>query len=449
MDGNTVRASLASGAVAKQLLALGAPMTVGLFSIMAFGLMDTLFVARLGTEPLAAMGFIGPVIMLVNGATGGLGAATGAVVAQAIGAGNARVVRRRVTDGLLLSLLIVGVVTGIGYATMDATFSAMGAKDAVLDLVRRYMSVWYAGTLFAVVPIVGIGIIQATGDAKTPSVILVSAALLNAALDPVLIFGLFGFPRLGIAGAAVATVISRSVTFAACLRVLSYREGLVDFAVPRASETLASWRSIGRVGIPAVVTSLMVPLFVGLVIRIAAGLGEPTVAAVGAGGRVTSFLLVPVSALINGVVPLVGQSWGARRFARVRAAHFVACSYAALWSLFAACVLWLGAERIAGWLTRDVRAYSELLLYLWIIPAGYAAQAVLFLVSATLNAVNRAATSSGLMCAYLFLVCYPLAATGAHFGSTPGFFGSIVLADFIGCVLALACFARIQKRWEA
>jgi len=122
-------------------------------------------------------------------------------------------VRRLTTDGLLLSSGIVSLFVIAGITTIQPLFFLLGARGEILRLVKTYMLIWYCGMPFVVIPMVGNNAIRATGDTKTPSLIMVSSMSINIVLDPLFIFGIGFFPKLGLAGAALATVIARTCSF--------------------------------------------------------------------------------------------------------------------------------------------------------------------------------------------------------------------------------------------
>ena len=135
-------------------------MSVGLFAQISFTLADTLFVARLGTDALAALGFAFPVVFVISNITMGLGTATSAVVSQAIGRGDQHLVRRYTTDSLILSLVIVVALSAGGYVTVKPLFAALGARGETLHLVRQYMAFTYLGIAFMVIPTISINAIR-------------------------------------------------------------------------------------------------------------------------------------------------------------------------------------------------------------------------------------------------------------------------------------------------
>jgi putative MATE family efflux protein len=188
------RASLTEGPIGHTLFRLSVPMFFGIFSAIAFNIVDTFFVGQLGTLQLAAMSFTFPVVSLIGGLSLGLGAGASAIISRAIGRGDHQEVQRLTSDSLVLSLLIVVFFVIIGLLTMDQVFYLMGATPDIMDMVKDYMRIWYPGMAFIIIPMVGNNALRATGDTKTPMKIMLVSFIINLVLDPLLIFGLGPFP---------------------------------------------------------------------------------------------------------------------------------------------------------------------------------------------------------------------------------------------------------------
>jgi len=262
--GSDALATLTRGSVARTLLGLSAPMVIGLFSVMAFNLTDTYFVSQLGTRELAAMTFTFPVVSVLYGLSMGMGTGTVSIIARAIGRGETSNVRRVCSDSLMLSFIIVLVVATAGVLTIDPLFRALGATDEILPLIHEYMVIWYPGVVFLVVPMVANAAIRASGDTRMPALIMTGAMTLNVLLDPIMIFGLFGFPRMELAGAAWATVVARACTMIASLAILHFRLRLLDFSPPGMGDILHSWRQLISIAIPASLTNIMPSFATGI-----------------------------------------------------------------------------------------------------------------------------------------------------------------------------------------
>jgi putative MATE family efflux protein len=202
---NQTRATLIEGHIGKTLIKLTIPMIFGILGMVAFNLVDTFFIGQLGTNELAAISFTFPVVFVIGSLAMGLGMGASAVISRAIGEGDPTRVQRFTTDSLILSVLVVVVFIVIGLLTIDQVFALLGATPQVMPLIKQYMLIWYPSMIFVVIPMVGNNAIRATGDTKTPSVIMLVAVAVNIILDPLLIFGIGPFPALALAGAALAT----------------------------------------------------------------------------------------------------------------------------------------------------------------------------------------------------------------------------------------------------
>ena len=299
-------------------MSMALPMFFGIIGMIAFNLIDIYFIGRLGTLELAAVSFTFPVVYVIGSISLGLGIGATALISRAIGEGNSEKVKRLTTDSLLLSVIIIGCVIVFGLITMDSVFGFMGASREQLSLIRDYMTLIYPGALFVVIPMVGNGAIRATGDMKTPAMIMGVAVLVNLILDPLLIFGLGPFPRLEVTGAALATVISRAVALILSVSILHFRKRMIAFTFPGIREVWQSWKQILYIGIATAGTQAVYPLGIGFILRITATYGQEAVAAFGVATRIEALALVSMMALASAINPFIGQNLGAGNFERVK-----------------------------------------------------------------------------------------------------------------------------------
>ena len=309
---------MTEGPVGPSLIRLAIPMIFGLVSIMLFNLVDTFYISLIGVRELVAISFTFPVTFTLMSFSFGIGIGAAAVISRAIGEGDQHRVQRLTTDSLLLVALIIICVAGLSFFTLDSIFTLMGASAESLPLIKQYMIPWLSGVVFVVIPIVGNSAIRATGDTKTPSWIMMIAAGVNAVLDPLLIFGYGPFPELGIQGAAIATVISYISIMIAGLWVLGKREWMLTITWPGIAEIIRSWKALLYIGIPAMVTQLLFPFSNAVLTRIAADLGDATVAAFGVGTRIESIAMIGSMALSSVLIPFIGQNLGAGKFGRIK-----------------------------------------------------------------------------------------------------------------------------------
>jgi MATE family, multidrug efflux pump len=434
---------LTQGAIPTTILKMTGHMFLGILSMVAFSLVDTYFVGMLGTSELAAMTFTFPVIMIINGLSFGLGVGATTVISRAIGQGDRYRVKRLTTDALALGLIVVATLTMIGLATMEPIFAAMGAKSATIPLIIEYMQVWYMGTVFVVIPMIGNSAIRAGGDAKNPAIIMLISVAVNAALDPVLIFGLGPIPALGLAGAALATVLARTAAMLASLWLLHHKYKMLTFTPPPIAEGLASWRAILYVGLPNAATNIVLPLGSAIITRLVSGYGEAAVAGLGVASRIDMFAMTPIMALGSSLGPFVGQNWGAGELTRVRAGVSFAMRASLAWGAFIMIPLSLFGGTLAGWFGDDHEMSQVIVLYLAIVPVGYGMRSMVNLAKVAMNSLNRPIPGSLLTLGHMFLLFVPMAWLASNEFGLAGIFASGVISAVIAGTIAIWQLTRV------
>lgn len=282
-----------------------------------------------------------------------------AVAARRHGEGRPHDAARAAGDALALTV-VLGIIAAVaGRLGVDAMFRAMDTPADVAAVGRTYLSLY----VLAAPVLYGYFVVDATfrasGDTRTPLAILAASMVFALALDPILILGLFGAPKLGIAGAAVATVSSRSIAFIVGLVVLR-RRGLIALGAPR-------WNVMGtiaRIGLPTALTGVLFSIVYVVVARTASKFGTAALAALGLGFRVESWLYMLGVGFGAASAAIVGQNLGARQPDRAARAGWLMLAAATVPAVFAAAVSFLIPERAAGLFTHDASVIAETASYL-------------------------------------------------------------------------------------
>ena len=436
---------LSTGSVPGRLAGLAAPMTLGILAAMSVSLVDAYFLGRLGTQELAAISFAFPVVFTVTSLSIGLGAGAASVVSRAIGHGDREEVRRLATDSLALAVLIVAALSTAGWFTARPLFALLGAEGRVLDLVVGYMEIWYVGMPFLVVPMVSNNILRAGGDAVVPSAIMVGVAAINAALDPLLIFGLWGLPRLEVEGAAWASLIARAVTAVASLAVVAGRDRLITLAMPPATALRDSWRRVLSIGLPAALGNAVNPLGIMAITAVIATFGASSVAAFGVATRIEAMAAIPMLALSSAIGPVSGQSWGAGRCERVPAALRWSFAVCAGWSAVAAAGAWAAGGAVTELFTDDPAVAAEAATYLRLVSLSLAGYGVVVVSAGAYNALGRPMTSLAYNFGRSAVLMVPLAWAAASVAGPRGAFAAVAAAN----ALAGVAVALHALRWLA
>ncbi|MER0111393.1 MATE family efflux transporter [Aeromonas dhakensis] len=418
------------------LLRMTGPMILGIVAILAFNLVDTFFIGMLGTQALAAISFTFPVTFVVTSLAMGLGAGLSAVMGHALGQGKHEEAARITTDNLFLAVLLVTLIAVAGALTIHPLFRLLGASDALIALIYDYMLIWYLTVPMLVLPMVGNAAIRATGDTKTPSLVMTVAGLVNGVLDPLLIFGIGPFPDWGIRGAAIATSLSWLMAMLVSLYILRHREGLLRWRLSPRPQLLAHWRALLHVAVPASFTNMLNPLANAVLMTIFAGLGTEVVAAYGAASRVEALLLIVMMALSSVLAPFISQNCGAGNPARAKAALQLCMRFALLFQLAVYALTWLLAPFIADLFSDHPQVVRLIVLYLHLVPIGYGFQGMVMLLASALNGVRASSISFLFNGLRLFVFLLPGAWLGAKLGGEQGIYLGILLANLAAGTLA-------------
>jgi len=414
--------SLTEGSIFRHLMRMTIPMIGGILSIMSMNIVDTFYIGQLGTAPLAAMSFTLPILSILLSLAFGIGIGTSSVISRAIGANQHELVRTYCTQSLFIALFFALSFAILGYIWMDEIFSLLGAPTNLTGLIHEYMDIWFLGSFVVVIPMVGNSAIRAAGNTKLPGLVMLSVAIINMILDPILIFGLLGFPEMGLAGAAYATVISYSVALVLGLYFLIFKFKFLSFSACY-QNVYASWKAILRIAIPSMGTNLIAPISAAVTTWFVATESAEAVAGFGVASRIEAIFLVLIMGLSSITGPFVGQNWGAKKFDRVFDALWLCFKLVTAWGIMSTLILWLFAEPASGLFSNDPNVIASAKKYLLYVPFSYLFLAYIMLCSAMANGMGLPVPSLimsflrliGLYIPLVYLLQNPFGLTGVYF----------------------------------
>ncbi|WP_113906445.1 MATE family efflux transporter [Aliidiomarina celeris] len=436
------RAQLLTAPVGATLWSMTWPVIFGVLTLISFNVVDTFFISLIGTQELAAVGFTFPVSFTVISLTIGLGIGTSAVIARKLGADNIEGARQVGSSALYLAALLVGTLAFIAFIFTVPIFSLLGATDDLMPIIKDYMYIWYAGAVLLVMPMVGNSILRASGDTKTPSMIMGLGGLLNAILDPILIFGWGPIPAMGVKGAALASVLAWAIGFSLIIYLLVGRSKLIDWRPPEFAIFVTSCRKLLRIGIPAAAANMMTPIAMGVLTAVVATHGAAAVAAFGVGIRLESLASVVILALSMSLPPFISQNFGAGRWDRVQEAYRKSLAFVLLFQLgiYLLLVLMLPGLQLA--FAREEAVAEVLALFVWTLPLGYGFQGAIILTNSSFNALHQPSRAFLLSVVRLFVTFVPFAMVGNYFYGLVGLFVGGVIANILTAFFAYRWFMQ-------
>lgn len=360
VTGEFEAAQLVGGSLGPTITRIALPAVASSLLMTIFSSVDAFWVGtRIGPDGLAAVSISLFWIWMIIALGEMVGVGLTAVAARRHGQRDPASAARIAGDALLLTTVLGVAVAIAGLVNLTSLFELMQTPAHVTALGLRYLGTYLIGTPLIFGFLAVDATFRASGDTRTPFVILTASVAITLALDPVLIMGLGPAPTLGVEGAAIATVLTRGAAFALAV-VIAVRRGLIRFGRPQ----LKGIATVCRVGIPTALTGVMFSLIYVAITRTTTKFGTPALAALGIGHRVESWLYMIGVGVGAATAAVVGQSLGARRPDRAARAGWLAVGMCTLLGLVACGAELLWAESFAGLFTNDPATVAEGAKYL-------------------------------------------------------------------------------------
>ncbi|TMN35431.1 MATE family efflux transporter [Pseudoalteromonas sp. S2755] len=430
------------GDIGATLKRMTIPMIFGMITLMMFNLVDTFFISMLGTEPLAAISFTFPVTFTVISLAIGLGIGTSAVIAKALGSNLLDEAKFDAAVAIIISAILVSLLSILGFIFVDEIFILLGAGEAVMPFIHDYMSVWFIGSILLITPMIGNSVLRASGDTKTPSLVMGLGGLVNAVLDPILIFGFGPIDAMGVKGAAVASVLSWSLGVTIILYLLIVKKRLISLTAKYTSFTNAA-KKILTIGLPAAGANMLTPLAMAVMTALIASYGPEAVAAFGVGSRIESIASLVVLALSMTLPPFVSQNFGAKQYQRVADAYTQTLKFVLGFQFAVYLILVLSAYYISHTFGNEPAVVETIQLFIYIMPLGYGLQGVIILTNSSFNALHKPMNALILSVIRLFIFYVPIAYIGSQLAGLPGLFAGAALGNLFTAAIAYNWFKKV------
>jgi len=414
--------------------------------MMLLGLVDSYFVALLGTGPLAAVSFTLPVTFTVISAGLGIGMSLGALVSRLIGAGKHEHAARLITDTQLFTFCVGLVLALMGFGLIEPIFKLLGATSEVMPDIKSYMHYWLLGAPFLMLILVTNNAFRAIGNVKASAWLSTLLAVSNAIFDPLLIFGVGPLPAMGVAGAALATLLAVLLTWFISLLTIWHKEKLLLLCWPGLSALVANWRRLLVIALPAMGSNIMTPVAAAILTAIIAQSGPESVAGFGVGSRIESVALILVFALSSVLPMFIGQNIGAGKPQRAYSALLIGLRFSLFFQAAVYLLLLLGSQFIASAFSSDERVVEVIRAFLLILPLTYGAHGVVILIMVCLNVLKRPKLALLTTLIRLLVLYVPLAFIGFQLAGATGMFVGAGLANIIAALVAYHLLRGVARQ---
>ncbi|MCX6012827.1 MAG: MATE family efflux transporter [Chloroflexi bacterium] len=372
----------------------------------SYNIVDTVYVGRLGTGALAAMTISNPIMMIFMAIETGTAVGAASLISRRFGAGKHEEASRIASITATLAILIGILTAAVCLPTMNGLLRLFGANDAVLPMAKSYLSILVIFAFIDAYYMMMGTIIRAEGSPVFSSSVFIISAISNVILDPIMIYGWFGFPAMGIAGAAAATVISRGIGGVIFIIYFMSGKSAYKFRPSYFIPKFSILKEIYRVGFAAIARQGGWSIMLIFANRVAMSFGVTTVAVFGVVNRANSLARMPSFGISQGMIPLVGYNYGAKKMDRVGEVVVKACKAALLWGSVCAVIALLFPGQILSIFNSEPQFLQQGVIAIRIFSIAYLFMGMQFNLSYFFQAIGKGMASLivGLSREFLFIL---------------------------------------------
>lgn len=436
-------------AVGPLLVSVSLPIVLSMLVQALYNVVDSIFVARLSEGALTAVSLVFPIQNLMIAVGVGTGVGINSLLSRRLGEKNFEAANKTAMNGLFLTLLswLAFVLLGIGFT--DLFFSGYAAHPEVGGEIAqmgsdymRIVTICSPGVFFG---IIFERLLQATGRSLYSMVSQMAGAITNIILDPIMIFGLLGFPAMGVAGAAWATVIGQLVGVAISMTFNFTRNPDIRLSLKGFRPDAHTIKGIYQVGLPSILMQSIGSIMVFALNQILVAFGSTPVSVLGIYFKLQSFIFMPVFGFNNGLVPVVAYNFGARNPKRIEEALRIGITIVFCIMLVGTALFWL----IPGWLLTLFDASPNMLEIgtdaLRIISLSFPIAAFVILLIGFFQAVGKGMNSLVLSVVRQLVFLLPIAWVLSRVSGLPALWAAFPIAEVASLVLSVWLFRRAWR----
>ena len=437
----SANAKFLEGSLFRHITTMSVTSSIGLMAIFLVDFVDMLFISMLGKEELAAaIGYAGAILFFTSSLGIGMSIAAGATVGTALGSRDDDQARQSATSALVFGVVISAIFAAIVWVYLEPLSALMGASGPTLEMSVSYLSIIIPSLPLLVVGMIGSAVLRAHGAAQKAMWVTITGGIVNAILDPILIFGL----DLELTGAAIASVAARfAIGATAFYFILRDHGGLKP---PSRKDQLQDMIPLSGIAFPTILTQLATPIGSAYLTRSMAEYGEAAVAGMAIVGRITPVAFAIIFALSGALGPIIAQNRGAGLDDRVKEAFRDGLKFTAIVTVVVALVLFGLRDYIAQLFEADGVARDLVFLFCGPLALAWFFNGAIFVSNAAFNNLGHPFYSTWINWGRHTLGTIPFVIVGsAWLGATGVLIGQAAGGVVFG-LLALWLGARVVRQ---
>lgn len=427
------------------ILSMSLPTMFSMIIQAMYNIVDSVFVSNLGQDALTALSLAYPLQLMTISVAVGTGVGINSFISRRLGEKNQELANNGAANGIFISIISWLVFLLVGIFLTVPFFKLFNPTPGVMKYGVDYTSIILIFSVGVMVEIAIEKALQATGNMIFPMIFQLIGAVSNIVLDPLFIFGIGPFPRMEVAGAAVATVIGQILAMLFSIYIFFFKKHAVQVHVRNFKPSLKIIKNIYAVGFPSIIMqSISSVLVVGLN-AILMGFSEAAVSVHGIYYKMQSFVFMPVFGLNQGLMPIMGYNFGAKNKDRLHSAIRYGCIIAAFIMLCGTVIFWVFPAQILSLFNANDDILNMGIKAMRFISLSFLPAAIDIIFSTTFQAVGKGFSSMILSLLRQLVFILPAAFVLSNFGVNAVWF-AYPIAEAGALIVAIFLYTRINKK---
>lgn len=427
------------------ILSMSLPTMFSMIIQAMYNIVDSVFVSSLGQDALTALSLAYPLQLMTISVAVGTGVGINSFISRRLGEKNQELANNGVANGIFISIISWLVFLLVGIFLTVPFFKLFNPTPGVMKYGVDYTSIILIFSVGVMVEIAIEKVLQATGNMIFPMIFQLIGAVTNIVLDPLFIFGIGPFPRMEVAGAAIATVIGQILAMLFAIYIFFFKKHAVQVHVRNFKPSLKIIKNIYAVGFPSIIMqSISSVLVVGLN-AILMGFSEAAVSVHGIYYKMQSFVFMPVFGLNQGLMPIMGYNFGAKNKDRLHSAIRYGCIIAAFIMLCGTVIFWIFPAQILSLFNANDDILNMGIKAMRFISLSFLPAAIDIIFSTTFQAVGKGFSSMILSLLRQLVFILPAAFVLSNFGVNAVWF-AYPIAEVGALIVAIFLYTRINRK---
>ncbi len=431
------------------LVSVSLPIVFSMLVQSMYNIVDSIFVARLSEQALTAVTLVYPIQNLMFAVAVGTGVGINSLLSRRLGEKNYESANKVAVNGMFLSVVswllfvVIGIVFTQFYFSGYRTNPEIG--NEIADLGVTYMRIVTISSLGVFGSVIMERLLQATGRSVLSMVSQMAGAITNVILDPIMIFGLLGFPKMGIAGAAWATVIGQFVSMFLALFFNLRKNKEIEFRFKGFRPHLRTIGNIYQVGLPSILMQSIGSIMIFTMNKILVVFGSTAVSVFGIYFNLQSFVFLPVLGFNNGMVPIVAYNYGARKLDRIYQAMRIGMISCFILMLLGTGLFWLATDKLLGLFDANQQMLDIGIRALRRISVSFPIAAFVIIISGVFQALGKGVYSLILSAVRQLVFLLPIAWVLSRVSGLNAVWYAFLISEIAALILAIYLFKRVNK----